>query len=223
MLPAPLNSYTVRGVRLQVDARSLNAALEAALASGRYESAEAGALEHLLRPEDVYFELGAGVGFLSVLAWRVIGDAQRIHVFEANPDLIDVIRRTWSDNGAGGQVRNWMLGKGRGVHAFNVSRAFWASSGHVDYGSGRTIDVEQRDFLKQLEKRGATFVMMDIEGGEVDLLDQLLPPAVRAVVAEYHPKIIGAQQVHALWSCLESQGFRHVPEVGDSQVRAYVR
>ena len=219
----PLKSYTVRDVRLEVDERSLNASLDAALAAGRYEESEAQALEQLLRPDDVYFELGGGLGFLSVLAWRIVRDAARIHVYEANPDLIPVIQRTWAVNGASGQAYNWMLGKGKGTHAFNVAKAFWASSAHIDYGNARRIKVEQRDFLMQLEKKDATFVMMDIEGGEVDLLDEVLPDPVRCVVAEYHPRIVGEERVHALWANLEAQGFRVAAEVSDFKVRAYAR
>jgi FkbM family methyltransferase len=218
-----LKTYTVRSVKLEIDERTLNKPLENALESGRYESAEANAVEMLLKPGDIYFELGAGVGFTSTLAWRVVQDPWRIHAFEPNPGLIRVIKATWAANGADGQVYNWMLGRGNGSQEFNVSKAFWASSAHIDYGSGRKIMVEQRDFLAQLDKKRATFIMMDIEGGEGDLLEQTLPPLVRTVVAEYHPKIIGEERVKALWAHLEAQGFRFVPEAGDGLVRACVR
>jgi FkbM family methyltransferase len=218
-----LKSFTVRSVKLEIDERSLNRPLEDALASGRYESQEADAVQTLLKPGDIYFELGAGVGFTSTLAYRIIQDPLRIHAFEANPGLIGVIRATWAANDADGQVYNWLLGKGQGSREFNIAKAFWASSAHVDYGHGRTITVPQRDFVQVLERKRGTFVMMDIEGGEGDLLDQTLPPLVRTIVAEYHPKIIGEERVKALWANLESQGFRFLPKLGDALVRACVR
>jgi FkbM family methyltransferase len=213
-----LKSFTVRSVKLEIDERSLNRPLEGALESGRYESIEADAVEKMLKPGDIYLELGAGVGFTSTLAWRIVRDPLRIHAFEANPALIPVIRATWAANGADGQLYKCLLGKGQGERTFNVSKAFWASSAHIAYGSGREIVVEQRDFLKR-----ATFLMMDIEGGEGDLLDETLPPLVRTIVAEYHPKIIGEERVKALWANLESQGFRFVPEASEGMVRACVR
>lgn len=218
-----LKSFMVRSVKLEVDERSLNPSLAQALESGRYEHQEADAVESLLKPGDIYFELGAGIGFTSTLAFRIVQDPLRVHVFEANPGLIGVIRATWAANGADGQVHNWLLGKGQGTRDFHIAKAFWASSAHVDYGHGRTISVQQRDFLQVLEKKRGTFVMMDIEGGEADLLDQALPPLVRTVVAEYHPKIIGEERVKALWANLESQGFRFLPKLGDALVRACVR
>lgn len=218
-----LRQFTVRDVHLEVDSAALNQPLEAALTSGRYEGSEAKALQLLLRPEDHYFELGGGLGFMSTLAGRIVGDPARIHVFEANPELIPVIKKTWAVNGTGGNVYNFMLGTGKGQHKFHVSKAFWASSGQIDYGNSKTIAVEQRDFLRQLDRKAATFVMMDIEGGERDLLNKTLPPRVRAVVAEYHPTIIGAETVAALWANLESQGFRIALEASDNKVRSYVR
>jgi FkbM family methyltransferase len=219
----PLQTFKVRDVVLEVDSRSLNPPLTAALTEGRYEGSEAHALQVLLRPDDVYFELGAGLGFMSTLAARVVTDPERIHVYEANPELIPVIEKTWAANGVAGNVHHCMLGTGKGEHEFHVSRAFWASSGQIAYGGSRTITVPQRDFLKQLEKRAATFVMMDIEGGERDLLVKKLPSRVRAVVAEYHPHIIGADVVESLWANLESQGFAVAESASDRKVRSYVR
>lgn len=219
----PLRKFTVQDVLLEVEQAMLNEPLVAALESGRYEGAESKALKALLRADDHYFELGGGLGFVSTLACRIVTDPARVHVYEANPELLPVIERNWAINGVSASVYNCMLGKGLGEHEFHVSKAFWASSGHISYGGGRTIKVPQRDFLKQLGKKEATFVMMDIEGGEKDLLDKVLPPRVRAVVAEYHPRIIGEEVVSALWRHLESQGFRVVPEVSDNKVRAYVR
>jgi FkbM family methyltransferase len=219
----PISAFTVQGVVLEVDSRTLNPPLVAALSEGRYEGSEAKALNLLLRPDDVYFELGGGLGFMSTLAARVVTDPARLHVYEANPELIPVIEKTWATNGVAAHVHHCMLGSGKGEHEFHVSRAFWASSGHIAYGGSRTITVPQRDFLKQLEKRAATFVMMDIEGGERDLLALTLPPRVRAVVAEYHPQIIGTDTVEALWANLESQGFSVAEEATDRKVRSYVR
>jgi FkbM family methyltransferase len=218
-----LRSYVLQDVRIEIDAASITPPLDAALREGRYEHQEARALTLLLQPGDTYFELGGGVGFISTLASRIVRDAARIHVYEANPALIPAIERTWAANGAAGAVYNCMLGTGKGEHDFFVSKAFWASSGQIDYGNARRIRVPQRDFLRQLEKKEATFLMMDIEGGEGELLEKTLPARVRAVVAEYHPRIIGEDKVRALWTRLEEQGFRLVPEASTPMVRAHVR
>ena len=202
----------------------LNPPLKAALEGGRYEASLARAVTALLRPEDVYFELGAGVGFLSTLAARLVRDEARIHVFEANPELIPVIKRTWRANGVAGNVYHCILGAGpREERDFHVSKAFWASSADISYPSSKTIKVSQRDFLQQLHKKAASFLVVDIEGGERDILDKALSPLVRVVVAHYHARIVGQEMVESLWRHLEEQGFREVPELAEGLVKAYVR
>ena len=83
--------------------------------------------------------------------------------------------------------------------------------------------VPQRDFLKQLEFKAATFVLMNIEGGEGELLIRTLPPRVRVVVAEFHPRIIGQATVEAIWANLAEQGFRLAKQASTPTVNAFVR
>jgi len=218
-----MRQYVVQEVELEIDDAAIPPPLYAALREGRYEHSEARALKMLLRPGDTYFELGGGVGFVSTLAARIVRDPSRVHVYEANPELIPTIERTWAANGVGGSVYNCMLGTGKGEHKFYVSQAFWASSGQIDYGRSRVIMVPQRDFLKQLEFKEATFVLMNIEGGEGELLIRTLPARVRVVVAEFHPRIIGQATVEALWANLGEQGFRLAKQASTPTVKAFVR
>lgn len=219
-----LLNFNVQGVALSISYAMINTRLKVALESGRYEDSLARAVKELLRPDDVYFELGAGIGFLSTLAARVLGDAARVHVYEANPELIPVIKRTWKDNAVAGNVYNCILGAGpRDARDFHVAPAFWASSADIAYPKSETIQVEQRDLLKQMDKKAATFLVVDIEGGERDVLDKALSPLVRVVVAHYHARIVGQEMVDALWRHLEEQGFREVPELTAGIVKAYVR
>ncbi len=220
----PFFNCNVQGVALTIPIGMINPALKAALEGGRYGASFARAVKALLRPDDVYFELGAGVGFLSTLAARILGDEARVQAFEANPALIPIIKRTWRTNEVAGNVYNCILGAGpRDERDFHVSKAFWASSADISYGNGKTIKVPQRDFLQQLDKKAATFLVVDIEGGERDILDKALSPKMRVVVASYHARIVGEEMVESLWRHLEEQGFREVPELREGLVRAYVR
>jgi len=218
-----LRQFVVQDVKIEIDAAMLNPQLESALTRGAYEGAESNAMKHLLAADDVFFELGAGVGFLSTLAFRVLKKPKQVLAFEANPEMIPVIEATWRANGASGQLANCMLGNGKGEREFNVSKAFWASSAQIDYGGARKIKVPQRDFLKQLEKHSASFLMMDIEGGEGELLDKTLPPCVRKLVAEFHPGIIGDDKVSALVTNLLGQGFHLALDACRGKVLAFQR
>lgn len=222
--PAPERApetFELHGVRLTVSSGRLNDPLRAALAQGRYVAPEARALKSLLRPDDVYFEIGGSAGVLSTLAYRVVRDKTRVHVFEPEPRMASLVKRTWKANGADGSVYECLLGAGPGEYPYYVSKAFWASSRLADYGHGTTIQVQQRDFLHQLDKRGATFLLVEAQGAERDLLDKVLSPKVRAIVARLHPRIAGEIGLEAMLRCIAEQGFTQVSE--DGPTRAWVR
>jgi FkbM family methyltransferase len=219
----PFKKFILQDVTLEIPEGMLNRDLEQALEQGRYDASEARAVKQLLRPDDTYFEIGAGVGFLSTIAHRIVGEADRIHVYEANPALIPVIRRNWKTNGVAGKVYHCLLGTMPGEYDFHVSPVFWASSRDISYGYGKTIKVPQRDFLHQLDKKAATFLAVNVHGGERDLLDKVLSPRLRVVLAKFHPRVIGVEMVDALRRHLEEQGFEQVPGLGDAQSTAWIR
>jgi len=94
-----MRQYVVQEVELEIDDAAIPPPLDTALREGRYEHSAARALKMLLKPGDTYFELGGGVGFVSTLAARIVRDPARVHVYEANPELIATIERTWAANG----------------------------------------------------------------------------------------------------------------------------
>jgi FkbM family methyltransferase len=220
----PLLKFTVQDVVLEVPSGRVTPPLVAALQNGHYQAALARAVKTLVRPEDVYLELGAGIGFLSTLAARVIGDGSRVHAYEADPALVPVIRRNWTANGVAGNAYHGIVGTGlRDKREFHLAPGFWASSADVAYEGGRTIEVPQRPFLQLLDKRAATLLVVDVHGGERDLLDKALSPLVRTVIANFHPQLIGAEMVAALRGHLAEQGFRPAPQASDGNVEAFVR
>jgi FkbM family methyltransferase len=50
------------------------------------------ALADLLHPGDVFVDIGANVGFFSLLAARVVGDAGRVYAIEPVPENVEAIR-----------------------------------------------------------------------------------------------------------------------------------
>ena len=83
---------------------------------------------------------------------------------------------------------------------------FWASS--LEPGPGATpVTVAGHSFDEELARLGTTYLMLDIEGGEVALLmNHALPPHVRAVCMEVHPEIVGDEAVQSLLRKLMDEG-----------------
>lgn len=193
-------------LELEVDPDLIGPKVRAALTQGRYEGTERRALARLLVPEDIYFEIGAGMGVLSALAWRTLRAPGRIFAYEANPRLIPVIQRNWSLNGVEAEVHHCMLGHDVGSRSFYVSTEFWASSGTRRQNGGEVM-VPQKDFIGELNRVKPTMLMMDIEGGEHELLMRRLPDCLRKIVVEIHPAVIGRRAATDIVENLILQGF----------------
>ena len=82
-----------RGLRFRAERRSL------AWITGKVEPEVQTALRSLLRPGDTFVDVGAGVGFFTVLAARLVGPAGRVIAFEPAPDGAATIRLNAALNG----------------------------------------------------------------------------------------------------------------------------
>jgi Protein-L-isoaspartate(D-aspartate) O-methyltransferase (PCMT) len=103
------------GTRLEVDASDIVGSYIAYF--GVWEPNLTSWLEGRLRPGDVFVDVGANVGYFTVLASRLVGESGRVVAIEPSPLANTVLRRNVSDNG------------GENVRVENV--AVWDSSGEV--------------------------------------------------------------------------------------------
>jgi FkbM family methyltransferase len=174
--------------------------------TGRYEAPEYEILVRTLTREDRYMELGAGIGFLTTCACQRVG-AERVFAYEADARLARVTAETASRNGFRPSVSNVVLGGENGTARFYLSEDFWTSS-LTEIPGGRCVNVPQRSFAAELDRVRPTYLMVDIEGGEVDLFRGTpLPAEVRAICMETHPDVVGARAIQELLTKLADEGF----------------
>ncbi len=186
------NQVEINGITLHFDIDHVQAYLKKTLLQGKYERHERTILETTLESTDVVLELGGGIGYVSTISSLRIG-SQNVFTVEANPKLIDTIKQNHSANGVSPKVYNFILGKEAGVVEFYVNENFWSSSQINRPGIVKKIQVEQRDFGEFLAHTGATYLVIDIEGGEVNLFDDVDLSQVSKILLETHPKIVTAK------------------------------
>ena len=177
---------------------------------GRYEASEIKLLRKLLRATDRVLELGSGVGVVSTVAANIVGQ-HNVTTIEANPDLIQVIKETHKLNG----FEN--IEVLHGVGTCNIASAttdfwkrehFWASSLSPlknDPDSVQRIQVPLIDLNEVMRRHAPTVLVMDIEGGEIDLLSTLDLSTCRHVVIELHPRVYGLEGVDRCIQALSEQ------------------
>jgi FkbM family methyltransferase len=178
-----------------------------ALHDGTYEEAEVRALSGILKPDDIVMELGTGLGLVSTFcALRTSGD--RVFTFEANPDLEPHIRANYALNGVNPQLQICMLTDREGEQTFYINNAFWESSTRPNPKAKRVVSVPTRPLNEQIRRINPTVLVMDIEGGESELIPIIDFHTISRVVIELHERMMGREKANAVVARFYKAGFR---------------
>jgi FkbM family methyltransferase len=195
---------THKGVRLRADDR-LGPDVVLQMMNGDYEGREARMVRMFLDPRDVVLELGAGVGFIGLLCAKIAG-ADNVHSFEANPLMEQIILENYRLNNCSPRLSIGMLSDRRGEVKLYVPDLFWAASTSPIPGA-REVTTVCLPFNETIGELRPTFLIMDIEGGEVDIVDMLEPGIIRKIAMERHPEITGEGAIIKMDRRLSKLGF----------------
>jgi FkbM family methyltransferase len=203
------NAKTIRinGVLLALAADDVPLGVRENLLRNTYEDTERKLLLKVLKPGMKVVEIGTGIGFIGLLASRIIGD-ENVWSYEANPSLEPIIRRNYALNGlAPALTMKAVTRDGEPVTFFRSDNV--VSSSLFDRGRGdQKITVNSVAFDDIVAERLPDVVIMDVEGAEVDLLSGSLSGQIRHLIVEMHPHIVGQQKIDSLLNHLENEGFR---------------
>lgn len=173
---------------------------------GDYERKEVEIIRARLGADDRVLEVGAGIGFLSAFCARIVGD-DSVFSYEANPALLPVIAEVHRRNGVRPTVTNVLLGSGDGERDFFVEPDFWASSLVRRTAAAARVSIRQIDLTAELRRVRPSFMIVDIEGGELEFFGLSEFPGVRRLCVEVHPDVIGNEGVTAMLDRLFALGF----------------
>ncbi len=135
---------------------------------GLHEFVEMAFLLHLLRPEDLFVDIGANVGTYTVLASAVCG--ARTLSIEPDPQSVRFLRRNVESN----KIENLVtiveaaVGANPGKARFTVGQD---TTNHVTSKEGVDTRVVQITTLDEcLERTNPVFIKMDVEGSEAKVV-----------------------------------------------------
>ena len=179
--------------------------LRRAVYDGWYEASEREIVEATTRPCERVLEIGCGIGFVATTASK---HGATVRSYEGNPGMVAVGRRTFQRNRANATVTNAILvrHRDRDTVPFYVHVDFWASS-LTPAAAARAVDVPVLDFVAEIEAHEASYLIIDAEGAEIDILGGPLPASVRRLCVECHQDVTGNTAVSAMLAGLVGQGF----------------
>lgn len=199
--------YTYNGVRLVTDQQRVSKDVYYGIFSGQYEDTEAAIINVKVGQGDRVLEVGAGVGFVSILCAKLAGE-QNVRSFEANPGMETLIRENYALNKVAPALEMKAVTRDGAPVRFHVSDNILSSSLYDRSLAGKEIEVESVALAALAEEWQPSVLVMDVEGAEVDILGYEALPGVKRMILEVHPHIVGAEAIDAMLSRLEAQGFK---------------
>jgi FkbM family methyltransferase len=208
------------GLLVALDADEWAPKAIAAVLSGRYEEREARLVADLVPQGASVVEAGTAIGFVAMCAARASGTGKVI-TYDGNPAMTAAATRSFAINGLSAEARTGVLfPRARASStpprlSFRVDRNFLVSglgpaSDAVDgaaAGDGR-IDVPTVPLENVIAECGARILIVDIEGGERDLLIEADLAAIETLIVEVHPAVLGVDGCLDVVRSLVGRGFR---------------
>jgi FkbM family methyltransferase len=183
---------------------------------GTYETDLQAAIRAWVQPGWTAYDVGANIGYVSLLLARAVGAGGQVHAFEALPANLERLRRNLALNpgGAPVQVTSAAVIDRRGPARFLVGPS--GGMGKAEGSAGRQAAYEQAievpglaldDYVYADGNPPPQVVKIDIEGGEV-----LALPGMRRLLREARPLIFlelhGPQAARSAWEILAAEGYR---------------
>jgi len=162
---------------------------------GHFEPFESEIIGSLVKPGAIIADIGANIGFYTLLFARWTGPAGKVHAFEPMPSNMELLQKNVRANGYG----NVLLNCAAVTHASGFVSLFLAGENTVDHrlsdpeGTRRSIEVPALrldEYFARVESP-VDFIKMDIQGAEAAVIKTLGPLVKRnpelILVTEFWP------------------------------------
>ena len=206
---------------------------------GTYEPELQAAIRDLVRPGMVLYDVGANIGYISLLLARAVGEKGKVYAFEALPANVERLRRNVELNGLEERIYLFARAVTQApgpvrflVHeSVGMGKVAGSAGRQEQYQSEVTVEgISLDEFVYGQGNPPPQAVKMDIEGGEVMALpgmQRLLAEACPLMLMELH----GEESARVAWECLTAasyeihwmrEGYPIIPALEALDWKAYI-
>jgi FkbM family methyltransferase len=140
-------------------------------ATGLYETDVTELIQSIVSPDMTVVDLGANIGYYTLLASRLVGAQGRIYAFEPDTTAHSYLVRNIGGNQCGNVVViNKAVGSFSGVVNFVSQGPERGFVSQTAYGTTSVDQVSLDTFFGQLDWPSVDFIKIDTEGGEENVL-----------------------------------------------------
>lgn len=209
LVPAGPTVVTIRsgrgaGMRIEIDPRS-----EKYYWTGTYEPEVTAELARILAPGAVFWDVGAHVGYMTIIAARLVGSSGRVVAFEPLSANLDRLRHAVTLNALDNVIVRPVAIAGRpGQVPFHVHSRSSMGSLRRRVGEIEVTHVEASTLDHEAQSQVLpSLVKIDVEGGEVDVLE-----GAQRLFSEFCPAVmiecLSADALHQCQDRLSNYQFR---------------
>lgn len=185
---------------------------------GSYEAGLGKIMSELVRPGDVFFDIGAHIGIYSIVASATVGDEGHVYAFEPDPVALTYLKQNVEENDA----QNLTIVETAVSDSDGEAKITAGKFGYSGTTLGTRTGADQietvahtvrLDTFCETHNVSPDVVKVDIEGGEVKLLKsgiEILRQS-RVVFFEFHPVKIRSdfgEEPDAIYSEIRQLGKR---------------
>lgn len=215
------DEWELDGMMFSLDSPGIATHYKNRFVSGGHEDKERRLVVKYVCPDLPVIEGGGCVGVVSCVTNRLLKDPTRHMVVEANPKLWEVLKKNRDRNSCKFEVVEAAFDENGPQVTFNIHKLF--VGGSVQRPTEEQVTVPAVTLRGLLEKTGwgAISFVLDIEGGEIDLIEKeadVLRDHVKVFIVEMHPAISGEEAVERALATLERAGFTLVERETDVYV-----
>ncbi|MCI0647388.1 MAG: FkbM family methyltransferase [Chloroflexi bacterium] len=179
-----------------------------------YEPYVTAEVRQLLKPGDVFLDIGANIGYFTLLAAALVGPTGQVIAFEPNPDNCDLMRQSIQANHfenielyplAAAEVERIFELEGSGVNS-NGRILDFSPQTRPEHPSSRIVQAVVLDEVLK-DAPGIDLVKMDIEGAEPRAwqgMQKLVEKHKPVIITEFSPDFIRRTSNVAAESFLEA-------------------
>jgi len=153
---------------------------------GVYEQGTVAVVQSFLKEGDVFIDVGANIGFLSLVAAEKVGKTGEVHAFEPVPSTLEILTKNKNIN-IYDQLSIYPHALGnetakRFIYSENENRGGASLVNHIS-DEGIEIDIKRLDDLEF--SKPITVIKIDVEGFEFEVLK-----GAENIILENKPKLI---------------------------------
>lgn len=180
-------------------------------ANGIYEPWTTELVKTELLPGDIFVDVGANIGYFTLIASKLVGESGHVYAFEPNPSSFAILKRNVEENG----LHNVTIEQ-KAVTNLSGREEFWSDKGNsYAWKKERARTAFSADCVsldEYFQGRHIDLMKMDIDGGETKALEggsKTLSTGLEKLIIEFWPMGFNKQNIDpgAFLNTLASLGF----------------